>query len=163
HLGPGGFLVLVVVVIALELLLAVKCARIFAPLRLPPQHAPGLPPRPHPHPVGGATRRPARGARAARASPALAPSAQAHAPLSRPSSALDAATPGFGSGHDLLRANRPAMGSYFEVRLGAGTPGAVALTEGALDLIDALEQQLTVYRDDSEVSRINADAHLGPV
>jgi len=88
---------------------------------------------------------------------------RAGANLSRPSSASDAATPGFGSGHDLLRANRPAMGSYFEVRLGASTPGAVALTEGALDLIDALERQLTVYRDDSEVSRINADAHLGPV
>jgi thiamine biosynthesis lipoprotein len=88
---------------------------------------------------------------------------KAGANLSRPTSAMDAATPGFGSGHDLLRASRPAMGSYFEVRLAAGTPGAVALTEAALDLIDAFEQQLTVYRDDSEVSRINADAHLGPV
>jgi thiamine biosynthesis lipoprotein len=55
------------------------------------------------------------------------------------------------------------MGSYFEVRIGAGTPEAIALTERALDLIDALEQQMTVYRDDSEVSRINASAHLGPV
>jgi thiamine biosynthesis lipoprotein len=77
--------------------------------------------------------------------------------------ALDAATPGFGSGGDLIRASRPAMGSYFEVRIGAGTPGAVGLTERALDLIDQLEQQMTVYRDDSEVSRINATAHLGPV
>ena len=55
------------------------------------------------------------------------------------------------------------MGSYFEVRLGANTPGAVDLAERALDLIDALEAQLTVYRDDSEVSRLNATAHLGPV
>ena len=55
------------------------------------------------------------------------------------------------------------MGSYFEVRLGAGTPGAVGLTERALDSIDALEQQMTVYRDDSEVSEINATAHLGPM
>jgi thiamine biosynthesis lipoprotein len=55
------------------------------------------------------------------------------------------------------------MGSYFEVRIGAGTPGAVGLTERALDLIDQLEQQMTIYRDDSEVSRINATAHLGPV
>jgi thiamine biosynthesis lipoprotein len=55
------------------------------------------------------------------------------------------------------------MGSYFEVRLGANTPGAVGLAERALDLIDALEDQLTVYRDDSEVSRINANAYLGPV
>jgi FAD:protein FMN transferase len=83
--------------------------------------------------------------------------------LARPEPAFDAATPGFGSGADLLLASRPAMGSYFEVRIGAGTPAAVALTERALDLIDSLEQQLTVYRDDSEVSRINATAHLGPV
>jgi thiamine biosynthesis lipoprotein len=55
------------------------------------------------------------------------------------------------------------MGSYFEVRLGANTPGAVELTGRALDLIDELESQLTVYRDDSEVSRLNATAHLGPV
>jgi FAD:protein FMN transferase len=62
-----------------------------------------------------------------------------------------------------VRAHRPAMGSYFEVRLPADTPGAVHLACRALDLIDALESQLTVYRDDSEVSRVNATAHLGPV
>src|SRR4051794_34111836 len=83
--------------------------------------------------------------------------------LSRPTSAFDEGSPGYGSGQDLLRASRPAMGSYFEVRLGANTPGGVALAEGALDLIDTLEGQLTVYRDDSEVSQINATAHLGPV
>jgi thiamine biosynthesis lipoprotein len=55
------------------------------------------------------------------------------------------------------------MGSSFEVRLPAGTPGAVDLACRALDLIDELELQLTVYRDDSEVSRLNATAHLGPV
>jgi FAD:protein FMN transferase len=75
----------------------------------------------------------------------------------------DEAAPGFGSRGDLIKASRPAMGSYFEVRLGADTPGAIGLTERALDLIDELEQQMTVYRDDSEVSRINATAHLGPV
>lgn len=64
---------------------------------------------------------------------------------------------------DLLRASRPAMGSYFEVRLAANTPGAVELANRALDRIDELETQLTVYRDDSEVSLINASAHLGPV
>jgi thiamine biosynthesis lipoprotein len=64
---------------------------------------------------------------------------------------------------DLIRAHRAAMGSYFEVRLPAGTPGAVDLACRALDLIDELENQLTVYRDDSEISRLNAMAHLGPV
>jgi thiamine biosynthesis lipoprotein len=69
----------------------------------------------------------------------------------------------FGPSLDLVRAHRPAMGSCFEVRLPAGTPGAVDLACRALDLIDALEAQLTVYCDDSEVSRLNASAHLGPV
>ncbi len=55
------------------------------------------------------------------------------------------------------------MGSYFEVRLPALTPGAITLATRTLDLIDALEAQLTVYRETSEVSRLNATAHLGPV
>ena len=55
------------------------------------------------------------------------------------------------------------MGSYFEMRLGAQTPGGIELAERALNIIDALESQLTVYRDDSEVSRLNANAHLGPI
>ena len=63
---------------------------------------------------------------------------------------------------DLLRASRPAMGSYFEIRLGAHVPGASDLAQRALDLIDTLESQLTVYRDDSELSLLNASAHLGP-
>ena len=64
---------------------------------------------------------------------------------------------------DLLRASRPAMGSYFEVRIGAKTPGGPELVDRALDLVEALERQLTVYSDDSEVSRLNATAHLAPV
>ena len=55
------------------------------------------------------------------------------------------------------------MGSYFEIRLGVRIPGAVELASRALDVIDQLEAQLTVYDDASEVSRLNATAHLGPV
>ncbi len=55
------------------------------------------------------------------------------------------------------------MGSTFEVRLGVTTPGALPLAEQALDLIDELEQQLTVYRGDSEISRLNALAADAPV
>ena len=55
------------------------------------------------------------------------------------------------------------MGSFFEVRLPARAPGALPLATRALDLIGDLEAQLTVYRDDSEVSRLNATAHLGPI
>jgi thiamine biosynthesis lipoprotein len=55
------------------------------------------------------------------------------------------------------------MGSFFEVRLSPRTPGAIELATRALDVIDALEDQMTIYRDDSEVARLNATAHLGPV
>jgi thiamine biosynthesis lipoprotein len=55
------------------------------------------------------------------------------------------------------------MGSSFEVLLPASLPGAVDLSCRALDLIEELEAQLTVYRDDSEISRLNTTAHLGPV
>jgi thiamine biosynthesis lipoprotein len=55
------------------------------------------------------------------------------------------------------------MGSFFEIRLGARVSGALDLANRALDLIEALEAQLTIYRDDSEVSRLNATAHAGPV
>ena len=55
------------------------------------------------------------------------------------------------------------MGSFFEVRLPASMPGAVSLACHALDLIEELEAQLTVYRDDSEISELNRTAHLGPV
>ncbi len=33
----------------------------------------------------------------------------------------------------------------------------------ALDLIEELEAQMTVYRDDSEISELNRTAHLAPV
>jgi FAD:protein FMN transferase len=55
------------------------------------------------------------------------------------------------------------MGSFFEVRLPAGMSGAVNVACRALDLIEELEGQLTVYRDDSEVSELNRTAHLAPV
>ncbi len=65
--------------------------------------------------------------------------------------------------YDLVKGSRPAMGSYFEVLLPAHVPGAVELASRTLDLIEELEAQLTVYNDDSEVARINAEAHLDPV
>ena len=53
------------------------------------------------------------------------------------------------------------MGSYFEVRVGARAPDAIDLATRALDVVEALEGQLTIYRDDSEVARLNAAAHRG--
>src|SRR5579884_1701838 len=63
----------------------------------------------------------------------------------------------------LLRVSRQAMATSFEILLPFGTPDALARAEAALDLIDRLEAQLTVYRDSSEVSRLNRLAATAPV
>lgn len=63
----------------------------------------------------------------------------------------------------LIRVGRGAMATQFEVALPVGTPNAFAAADDALDLIDALEDQLTVFRDHSEVSQVNAAAAAGPV
>src|SRR5438067_11184369 len=55
----------------------------------------------------------------------------------------------------LLRQSRRAMATSFEVLLPFETPHAAEMGEAAFELIDALEAQLTVYRNDSEVSRLN--------
>ena len=65
--------------------------------------------------------------------------------------------------YHLLRVTRRAMASTFEIAIPYGTPNALAAAEDALDLIDEVEDQLTVYRDTSEISRINATAYTGPV
>lgn len=64
----------------------------------------------------------------------------------------------------LLRFSRRAMACTFEVFTSAGqyehgTEAALA----ALDLVDRLEDQLSIYREHSEVSRLNRDAAFGPV
>jgi thiamine biosynthesis lipoprotein len=64
----------------------------------------------------------------------------------------------------LTRVGRRAMACQFEVLLNAAQypQGAVAAVE-ALDLVDRLEQQMTVYRDDSEISELNTAAFERPV
>jgi thiamine biosynthesis lipoprotein len=63
----------------------------------------------------------------------------------------------------LLRVTRQAMATTFEVILPFGTRLAQIIGDAALNEIDRLEAQLTVYRDDSEVSRLNARAAQEPV
>jgi thiamine biosynthesis lipoprotein len=59
----------------------------------------------------------------------------------------------------LFRMSRRAMACHFELLLNAGQyPQAAEAAFKALDLIDELESQLTVYRETSEVSRINQTA-----
>src|SRR4029077_16356477 len=58
----------------------------------------------------------------------------------------------------LLRFSRRAMATTFEILFPFGTSGATSAAEAALDEIDRLEDQLTVYRPESEVSRLNQRA-----
>lgn len=69
------------------------------------------------------------------------------------------------SGKDyLLRISRRAMACEFEICLNAGqyTQGMDAALE-ALDLVDFLESQLSVFREDSELAAVNRSAAGGPV
>src|SRR5438105_6895126 len=86
--------------------------------------------------------------------------AGAVAPLILPAADPAPAPPG---DYALVRASRRAMATTFEVAIPYGTPNAVDAATAALDLIDELEDQLTVFRDHSEVSRLNATAAAGPV
>ncbi len=64
----------------------------------------------------------------------------------------------------LLQIGRSAMACEFDVFLNAGQhPGATEIAVAALDLIDELETQLTVYRSTSEVIEINRRAPHEPV
>jgi thiamine biosynthesis lipoprotein len=59
---------------------------------------------------------------------------------------------------------RRAMACEFEVQLAAARDDdSMHHVFEALDLVEALEAQLTVYRDDSEVSRLNQQANAAPV
>jgi thiamine biosynthesis lipoprotein len=63
----------------------------------------------------------------------------------------------------LLRAARQAMATQFELVLPYGMPDALVIAETIFDEIDQLEQQLTVYRTTSEISRLNALAPFAAV
>ena len=63
----------------------------------------------------------------------------------------------------LLRVGRRAMATQFEIAFPFGTPNALAAADDALNLIDDLEDQLTVFRTHAEVYRLNEAAAAGPV
>jgi thiamine biosynthesis lipoprotein len=64
----------------------------------------------------------------------------------------------------LVRVSRRAMATTFEVAIPCGShPNPIAAGTAALDWIDELEDQLTVYRPHSEISRLNAQATETPV
>jgi thiamine biosynthesis lipoprotein len=61
-----------------------------------------------------------------------------------------------------LVVGREAMACRFEVVFNAGeVPGDTEIAVDALDLVDAIEERISVYRPDSEFSRINATAAEG--
>jgi thiamine biosynthesis lipoprotein len=71
----------------------------------------------------------------------------------------EAATPPDGLPSYLIRVGRRAMACDFEVLLNAGQyADGTEVAVVALDLVDRLEDQLTVYRESSEVSRLNRTA-----
>jgi thiamine biosynthesis lipoprotein len=55
----------------------------------------------------------------------------------------------------LLRLAHRAMAAQFEIFLPFGTPNATIWADEAFTLLDELEDQLTVYRETSEVCRLN--------
>jgi thiamine biosynthesis lipoprotein len=57
-----------------------------------------------------------------------------------------------------LRFSRRAMATTFEIIFPFGTSGTTSAAEKALNEIDRLEDQLSVYRQESEVSRLNQRA-----
>ena len=64
----------------------------------------------------------------------------------------------------LVSVRRRAMACEFEVQLAAARDDdSMEHVFAALDLVEALESQMTVYRDDSEVARINRQAATEPV
>ena len=92
--------------------------------------------------------------------------AETVAALAEPPRALPAPASAVGvqPGSHLLSVSREAMACLFEIVYDAAqyqdrTDAAVA----ALDLVQALESQLTVYRETSEVMHINRQASSGPV
>lgn len=64
---------------------------------------------------------------------------------------------------ELIRAGRPAMACQFEIFLSTRDRARIMSVHRALDLIQELEGRMTVFRDDSEVSRLNRRAFEGPV
>jgi thiamine biosynthesis lipoprotein len=63
----------------------------------------------------------------------------------------------------LLRFARAAMATVFQILFPWGTRSGDAAAAAALDLIDRLEAQLTVFRESSEVSRLNRLADYADV
>jgi thiamine biosynthesis lipoprotein len=67
-----------------------------------------------------------------------------------------------GGGH-WIRVQRPAMACRFEVLLDSDDAALVTPARVALDEVDAIEAELTYFRETSELSRVNREAGREPV
>src|SRR5262245_43606702 len=77
---------------------------------------------------------------------------------------FSAARPGpFESPAHWIRVQRHAMACRFEITLDARDARCVPAAQEALNIVDALEAQLTVFRDTSELVHINTHAADAPV
>ncbi|MBN2476557.1 MAG: FAD:protein FMN transferase [Pirellulales bacterium] len=68
------------------------------------------------------------------------------------------------AGGFLVHVSRRAMACQFEVRVNAGQyPHDTESALAALDLVDTLEEQMSIFRDTSQLCHINRTASQGPV
>ncbi|QDT97343.1 FAD:protein FMN transferase [Gimesia aquarii] len=67
------------------------------------------------------------------------------------------------SGGSTIRLSTRAMATEFAVVMNPGRSQQVIQASDALDMLHELEQLMTVYRSNSEMSRVNAEAAAGPV
>lgn len=104
------------------------------------------------------TRRQFFGGRSASTAPADGPA------LETPQAEAGPPTPEPAGESPLLHVSRPAMACQFEVFFNHGQyPGAAGAAVEALDLVEALEDQLSYFRPASQISRLNLVAADGPV
>jgi thiamine biosynthesis lipoprotein len=64
---------------------------------------------------------------------------------------------------DTVRLGTAAMASDFEVVMNAGAGARLDAASRALEVVNRLEDQLSIYRAHSELSQLNAHAAVGPV
>lgn len=64
---------------------------------------------------------------------------------------------------ELIRAGRPAMACLFEIFLSTRDRSRIMTVHRALDLVQELEGQMTVFRDDSEIAHLNRSAFERPI
>jgi len=66
------------------------------------------------------------------------------------------------AGQETIRLETRAMACQWAVVMNPGVPRQVMVASDALDFVHLVEDQLTVYRDDSDIARVNQQAFQAP-